>query len=126
MSPTMNRQYYPLSYLLRKSRRYLIWFTTDLDGDQDGVWVDEDRKISTFGTLGELECFAQDHRIAPLIQNDPIVYDLDRVGDFCKIHTTGRVDCPMIIGFSRWISGLPMTCRQACPKVCVRLSCFRC
>lgn len=98
MFPTMIRQYFPLSYLLRKSRRYLIWFTTDLDGDQDGVWVDEDRKILTFGTLGKLKSFAQDHLIAPLEQDDPILHDLDRVADFCTMPTVERVDCATILG----------------------------
>lgn len=97
MSPTVNRQYYPLSYLLRKSRRYLIWFTTDLDGDQDGVWVDGNRKIPTFSSMEELESYAQEHRIAPLIQGDSIVHDLDSVVDFCNRQTADGVDCPTIL-----------------------------
>ena len=113
MSPTMIRQYYPLSYLLRKFRRYLIWFTTDLDGDQDGVWVDGDRKVTTFGSLGELESFAQDHRIAHLDPNDPIIHDLDRVADFCKIHTVDGVDCPSILQAWNLFNDVARSCGEA-------------
>lgn len=93
----MNRQYYPVSYLLGKARRYLIWFTTDLDGNQDGVCVDGDSKVATFGTFDELECYVQDRRIGPLNHSDPIFYDLDLVVEFCKGQMADKLDCPKIL-----------------------------
>lgn len=68
-----NRKYYVSWYRLDSQDQYLLWWTGDYN---DAVWVDANRQVPVFTTIGQARAFAQQQGI-PLEKEEPILQNLD-------------------------------------------------
>lgn len=85
----MPREYYACAFRYAGHDEYLIWYSNDCDG----VHLESDGRVPTFGSIEHLSSYAKIHDLAPLTIADPVLHDLDSVDRFTRIPSLLYVDC---------------------------------
>lgn len=91
----MTRTYYKLLYQLDGVEAFLLWFTNDVDG----VIKTPQGRILSFPTEEELVAFACDLGVT-VIDEDPILHNLDAVEAWASTSSPETVDCSELL--SAW------------------------
>ncbi len=85
----MPREYYACAFRYAGLDEYLIWYSND----RDGVHLESDGHVPTFGSIDHLSSYAKLHDLAPLTIAGPVLHDLDSVDRFTRGPSSPHVDC---------------------------------
>lgn len=89
MMNDMLKTYYCLWYRLDDTDGYLIWYSND----HDGVVVQSDGAVPSFGSLALLHTYAAAHQIV-IKEEEPGLHNLDRVETWLNTPTlSSDIDC---------------------------------
>jgi len=83
-----SRQFFNLWYRLDSEDRQLIWFTDD----EDGVLVDSEAHIPSFGKLEALTAYAQNRSLTVDVK-EGVLFDLDATSRWLEAPDALSIDC---------------------------------
>ncbi len=92
----MSRSHFALRYQLNSLFRFLIWYSNDLDG----VVLDEQRGVPSFATHEDLVAYAESNDLPPIVEETPILHNLDLVERWLRRKRPTRPECGELL--SAW------------------------
>ena len=84
--------YYLCSYRLHESAGYLIWFTDEEGGVEDGVVTSPEALLQIFRSQSDAEIQARNLNIL-LSEENPAFYDMTVISDWVDTPAAETVDC---------------------------------